>query len=429
MIDRYTRKEMGRIWSLENKFKKMMDVEIEVARVQAKHKMIPRKAALDIASKAKVNPKRILEIEKTTKHDVIAFVSNMAESVGPSGKYIHYGLTSSDVLDTATGLLIKESGEELSQTIENLDKVLRRKAKHHLGTLCAGRTHGMHAETTSFGMKLMGYVSELGRHQVRLRNAFAQASVGKLSGAVGTFSQLSEKIESEVCHRLDLLAEPISTQVIPRDRHAEVFCALALWGGFLERLAVELRHLQRTEIGEVVEDFSVGQKGSSAMPHKKNPISAENITGAARLLRAYQQAAMENMSLWHERDISHSSVERVILPDAMILSDYATDRMTQLISRLYVDKERMRQNMNLSRGQLMSSTVLLRLVESGLSREEAYGHVQRVSLSLKSGEHLKAKILKDGFFVKQLGRKVIESVFKESNLKSHFTQLAKRVRL
>lgn len=431
MIARYTRKEMGQIWSQENKFKKMLEVEVAVARVQAKNKIIPEKAARDIANKAKFNVARIEEIEKTTKHDVIAFVTNLSESVGENGRYIHYGLTSSDILDTALGLLLKETELVLSRGLDALDKALATKMKRHQMTLCAGRTHGMHAEITTFGVKLAGYLAELRRHKRRLTVAFTQSFIGKLSGAVGTYSSLSAKIEKEVCEKLRLTPETVATQVVPRDRLAEVLSAVAMLGGFLERLAIELRHLQRTEVGEVVENFSFGQKGSSAMPHKKNPISAENITGQARLLRGYLLAGLENMALWHERDISHSSVERVILPDAFITCDYAIHRMTELVSKLYVDKNRMRANVELSQGQLFASQVLLFFVRQGLSREEAYKIVQETSHSLKAGEHLKSKLVKDARVKKMIKEKRVkiselDSVFKEASYKERMMMIVKR---
>lgn len=432
MITRYTRKDMGHIWSAENKFKKMLEVEVAVARVQANHKIIPEKAARDIAGKAKFNVARIEEIEKTTKHDVIAFVTNLAENVGSNGRFIHYGLTSSDVLDTALGLLLKETAMVLEADLIALDRALVTQMKRHQMTICAGRTHGMHAEITTFGVKLSGYLAELRRHKCRLSRAFAQSFIGKLSGAVGTYSSLSMKIEKEVCHKLRLTPETVATQVVPRDRLAEVLSAVAMVGGFLERLAIELRHLQRTEVGEVIENFSPGQKGSSAMPHKKNPISAENITGQARLLRSYVLAGLENMALWHERDISHSSVERVILPDAFIICDYALHRMTELVKHLYVDKNRMRENVNSSQGQLFASQVLLLLVRKGLSREEAYKIVQEASHSLKQGEHLKSKLYKDERIKKMLVKKQIKKieldyVFKDASYKDRMVMIVKRV--
>jgi adenylosuccinate lyase len=411
MIDRYTLPEMGQIWSLESRFKSMMEVEIAVAQAQAEVGMIPKKAAMDIKKKSKFSVDRILELEQTTKHDVIAFVSNMAENVGDSGKYIHYGLTSSDVIDTAVSVQIKEASVLVFQKIEKLEKALVQKIKDHKETICAGRTHGMHAEPTTFGMKMAGFLVELKRNKKRFETAVNQAVIGKLSGAVGTYSAQDIDVEKKVCKDLGLTPETIATQVIPRDRHAELMFAISMLGAGLERLSVELRHLQRTEVGEVSEGFSKGQKGSSAMPHKKNPISAENITGIARLLRGYLLAAHENVALWHERDISHSSVERVILPDAYILIDYALNRMAGVISNLDIHKDRMKQNMDFSSGHLFSSHVLLALIEKGLSREDAYKLVQRHAHGLKPGEHLKDSLLKDSEVSSKLTKKQLEQIF------------------
>lgn len=411
MISRYTREEMGNLWTPEARFQKMLEVEVAVAQAEAELGLIPEKAATAIKKKGRFSVQRIDEIEKTTKHDVIAFVSNVAENVGPMGRYVHFGLTSSDVLDTALSLMIREAGKVLVGSLGRLKKSLKAQVKKQAHTLCAGRTHGMHAEPTTLGLKLAGYLMELERNEDRLKRALDQAAIGKLSGAVGTYSTLSEKVEKKVCRILKLKPELVATQVIPRDRHAEVQLALALIGSGLERLAVELRHLQRTEVGEVYEGFTQGQKGSSAMPHKKNPISAENLTGVARLLRSYAGAALENIALWHERDISHSSVERVIFPDAFILCDYALDRMARVVEGLQVDKERMRQNMELSQGQLFSSHFLLALVKTGLSREEAYALVQRLSHSLKPGENLKDRALKDSQILQRLTPTEIEDIF------------------
>ena len=389
----------------------MLDVEKAVAHVQAELGLIPKEAANDIETKSSFSVARILEIEKTTKHDVIAFVSSVAENVGPNGRYIHFGLTSSDVLDTALSLITRDAGKILLGSIDKLLAALEAKVREEKDTLCAGRTHGMHAEPTTFGMKMAGHWAEVKRGRVRVERALQQMAIGKLSGAVGTYSTQTDEVERRVCKRLSLEAETVATQVIPRDRHAEMLTAIAIFGGALERLAVELRHLQRTEVGEVVEGFSKGQKGSSAMPHKKNPISAENITGAARLLRGYASAGLEDIALWHERDISHSSVERVVFPDAFILCDYACDRMADLVSGLYVDRERMKHNLNLSQGQLMSSHLLLALVEKGLSREDAYAKVQALSHQLKPGEHLESVALADSDVVAKVGKENIKKVF------------------
>ncbi len=386
---------MGEVWKNENRFQKMLDVEIAVAETQSDLGIIPREAAAKIKAKASFDVDRINEIEKTTRHDVIAFVSNVAENIGPLGRYLHFALTSSDVLDTAMSLLVRDAGKILIDDLTRLEKALRKRSIEFADVLTAGRTHGMHAEPTSFGMKLAGFWSETVRNKERLTRALAQMEIGKLSGAVGTYSTQTFEVEAGVCRRLNLHPERLATQVTPRDRHAEVMWTLAMIGGGLERLSIEMRHLQRTEVGEVVEGFTKGQKGSSAMPHKKNPISSENVTGCARLLRSYSQAAMEDIALWHERDISHSSVERVIFPDAFILCDYAIDRMVRLIEGLEINRERMRANMDLSQGQLFSSHFLLALVDKGLSREDAYSHVQRLSHRMKPGSHLRDEALRD----------------------------------
>ncbi|RME14679.1 MAG: adenylosuccinate lyase [Bdellovibrio sp.] len=411
MVERYTRPEMGRIWSEQNKFETMKQVEVVVAQVQAEKGLIPQSAARNIARKAKFQISRIKKIEEKTKHDVIAFVSNLAENVGKDGRFIHFGLTSSDVLDTALALQIKQAGKIIKDDFKVLKRVLREKIRTHEKTVCVGRTHGIHAEPMSFGLKMAGFYEELKRNEKRFLEAWSEACVGKLSGAVGTYSALDESIEKKVCQKLGLKREDIATQVIPRDRHAYLMIALSMIGSGLERLAVELRHLQRTEVYEVVEGFSKGQKGSSAMPHKKNPISAENITGCARLLRAYAQAAQENIVLWHERDISHSSVERVIFPDAFILCDYAMNRMASLIKNLVVDKERMLKNFQFSQGQLFSSHLLLALVKKGLSREEAYKLVQRLSHSLEEGDDLLTAALRDKMVSKHLKESELRNIF------------------
>lgn len=428
MIERYTRPEMGILWDSEHKFGKMMEVEIAVAQVQAELGIIPRVAAKAIATKSRFNVKRIGEIERETKHDVIAFVSNMAENIGPHGKFVHYGLTSSDVLDTAFSLQVREAGGVLMSSITGLERSLKSVMMKHKETLCAGRTHGMFAEPTTFGFKMAGFLAELRRNKKRVKEALDQMAICKLSGAVGTYSSQSPKVEAMVARRLKLKTETIATQVIPRDRHAEMILAVAMLGTGLERLAIELRHLQRSEVAEVTEGFTKGQKGSSAMPHKKNPISAENITGASRLLRGYAVAAMEDVALWHERDISHSSVERVMFPDAFILADYALSRMTILMDGLDVNKKRMLDNVESSQGQLFSSHALLALVQKGMSREEAYKLVQRLCHSLGFGDHLKYKMLEDETVRSLLKPKEIEEIFTGKRHKKSINMILKRMK-
>ena len=428
MIERYTRPEMGLIWDADQRFGKMMQVEITVAQVQAQLGLIPKVAAKAIAQKSRFNVKRISEIEKETKHDVIAFVSNLAENVGPHGKFIHFGMTSSDVLDTAFSLQVREAGQVLMSSIVRMEKSLQALVSKHAETMCAGRTHGMFAEPTTFGFKMAGFLTELRRNKKRVKDALENMNICKLSGAVGTFSSQSPKVEAMVARKLGLKPEPIATQVIPRDRHAEMMLSLAMIGTGLERLAVELRHLQRSDVAEVTEGFTKGQKGSSAMPHKKNPISAENITGLSRLLRGYAVAAMEDVALWHERDISHSSVERVIFPDAFIVADYAIHRMSVLLDGLEVNKKRMLDNIESSQGQLFSSHVLLALVGKGMRREDAYALVQRLCHTLGYGEHLKDKLMGSDEARELLKPKEIEEIFTGKKHKKTIKEIIKRAK-
>jgi adenylosuccinate lyase len=381
MIRRYTLPEMGAVWMDRARFEHMLRVELAMSRAQAARGVVPPEALAAIEARAAVDPDRIAEIERTTDHDVIAFVSQVAETVGPEGRYLHLGLTSSDVVDTALALQLREAGALLRRDCDRLLTVLIARARSEADTLMMGRTHSVHAEPITFGLKLAGWAFELDRGRRRLATAVDEIGTGKISGPVGTYSHLGPDVEAEVLAELGLHADDASTQIVQRDRHAALLTAIAILGGSLERFATEIRNLQHTEIGEVMEPFKAGQKGSSAMPHKRNPILAERIAGLARLLRGYAQTALEDQPLWHERDISHSSAERVILPDATILLDYMLVRTAGLIEGLVVRGERMRENIERGLGLHASSRVLGLLVErGGLTREAAYAIVQRASL-------------------------------------------------
>lgn len=380
MIERYTRKEMGQLWTLERKFRVWLEVELAICEAWHAMGVIPAPDMQAIREKADFELERILTLEETTRHDVIAFLTAVEEKVGPSARYIHLGCTSSDIVDTANAVLLRRAGRIILSGLDALLGTLETLARTHAGRLCMGRTHGIHAEPTSFGLKMAGFHAEFQRHRRRFAEAVENIRVGKISGAVGTYAQLEPELEKRALDILELEVEPASTQVIPRDRYAQYFTTLALMAGGVERLCVELRHLQRTEVLEVEEGFAQGQKGSSAMPHKKNPISAENLTGLSRLVRSNALAAMENMALWHERDISHSSVERVIMPDSTILVDYMLHRLNNLLKGLRVIPENMERNLMGSHGLFFSQRVLLALVEAGLARQEAYVMVQKVAM-------------------------------------------------
>ena len=377
MIHRYTHPEMGRIWSDQRKYETWLQVEIAAAEAMAGEGIVPQEAARDIRERSRFDIDRIEAIEQTTQHDVIAFTTAVAEHVGPSARWLHFGLTSSDVIDTAQALQMRDACDLIVRGVEELMRAVQARAEEHRRTPMIGRTHGVHAEPMTFGLKLALWYAELGRDVVRLRRARDVISVGKLSGAVGTFAHLPPSIEAEVCRRLGLQPAPVASQVIQRDRHAELLATLAITASSLEKFALEIRGLQKTEIGEVEEPFGTGQKGSSAMPHKRNPIGCEQIVGLARLLRGNVVAAMENNALWHERDISHSSVERVILPDSFIALDHMLRRFARIVAVMIVYPERMRENLERSRGVVFSGTVLLELAQRGVSREKAYEWVQR----------------------------------------------------
>ncbi len=381
MIPRYTLPEMGALWTEGARFEAMLRVELAVARAQARRGLVPADAFLVIEERARVDLARIAELERATEHDVVAFVTQLAETVGPEGRFLHLGLTSSDVLDTALALQCRAAGERLLADLDAAIDAVVARAREHAATKMMGRTHSVHAEPTTFGLKLAGWAFELDRGRDRLRAAAAELATGKISGPVGTYSHLDPDLEAEVLAELGLRPDPASTQVVARDRHAAFLAAIAVIGGSLERFATEIRNLQHTEIGEVMEPFREGQKGSSAMPHKRNPIVSERLAGLARLLRGYAQAGLEDQALWHERDISHSSVERVALADAAILLDYMLVRFGDLVRGLVVRPERMRENIERGLGLHASSRVLLALVEQGgLPREEAYELVQRNAL-------------------------------------------------
>jgi adenylosuccinate lyase len=380
MIRRYTLPEMGAVWSEQARFEAMLRVELAVARVQAARGLIPADALAALEARSRVDVDRIAEIERTNDHDVIAFVSQVAEAVGPEGRFLHLGLTSSDVVDTALALQLRSAGERLIADADRLIVALVARARAARDVVMMGRTHSVHAEPTTLGLKLAGWAFELDRGRTRLGAAVDEIGTGKISGPVGTYSHLGPDVEAEVLAALGLHADAVSTQIVQRDRHAALLTAIAILGGSLERFATEIRNLQHTEIGELQEPFKAGQKGSSAMPHKRNPILSERIAGLARLLRGYAHTALEDQPLWHERDISHSSAERVILPDATIVLDYMLVRMTGLIEGLVVRPERMRENIAAGLGLHASSRVLSVLIESGMSREEAYAIVQRAAL-------------------------------------------------
>jgi adenylosuccinate lyase len=377
MIPRYSRPEMSRIWTPEAKYDAWLRVELAVCEVYAKRGIIPADALGRIKAGARIDAARIDEIEARTRHDVIAFLTNLEESLGADSRYVHIGMTSSDVLDTALALQLQQACELLVEDLERFRGALRALALRHQHTLCVGRSHGVHAEPMVFGLKPALWYAEAGRNLERLRRAQDAVRVGKISGAIGTFAHVDPDIEEEVCRLLGLEPDPISTQIVQRDRHAEFCATLAIIAASLEKVAVEIRSLQRTEILEAEEPFSEGQKGSSSMPHKRNPVGTENVSGLARLVRTNALAALENVALWHERDISHSSVERVILPDSTILLDYMLHRMTGIIEGLQVYPERMKENMERSYGLMYSQRVLLRLAETGLPRQQAYEMVQR----------------------------------------------------
>jgi adenylosuccinate lyase len=437
MIPRYTRPEMGEIWTDENKYKIWLEIELLATEKQEDLGIVPKGTTQNIRQKATFNVAKIDEIERETKHDVIAFLTNVAESVGPDSRFIHLGMTSSDVVDTAFSVQCMQSGKLLIKGIDAIILALASRAREFKHTPIIGRTHGIHAEPTTFGLKLAVFYEEMKRVCSRMERAVQAISVGMISGAVGTYEHLDPSVEEYVCEKMGLAPEPISTQVIQRDRHAEFFTAIALVGSSLEKLAVEIRHLQRTEVREAEEYFAKGQKGSSAMPHKRNPITMERVTGLARLLRGYATTAMENVALWHERDISHSSTERVIGPDATIALDYMLSLMTRTVETMFVYPEAMQRNLNLTRGLVFSQPVLLLLAKSGLSREASYSIVQRNAMKVwdlaASGAQpevtFRSLLEKDHEILGRLSKEDLDKAFDPGAATKHIDRIFQRLGL
>ncbi len=429
MIERYTLPEMGELWTETYKLKTWLQVEIAVCEAQAELGIIPEAAVEEIKQKANFDPKRVLEIEAEVRHDMIAFLTNVNEYVGDAGRYIHLGLTSSDVLDTALALQLVASLDIILGRLEQLSQAIRFQAQKHRDTVMIGRSHGIHAEPITFGFKLAGWLAEVCRNRDRLVRLQQQIAVGKISGAVGTYANIDPKIEAIACQKLGLRPDTASTQVISRDRHADYVQQFALLGATIERFAVEIRNLQRTDVLEVEEFFSKGQKGSSAMPHKRNPIRSERLTGMARILRGHAVAALENVALWHERDISHSSVERVILPDVCILTHFMLVEITDLVKNLLVYPENMKRNMNLYGGVVFSQRVLLTLVAKGMNREEAYSIVQSCAHEAwnKPEGDFHALIAKDARVSSQLTSEEIEACFDPQHHLKHLDEVYQRL--
>lgn len=412
MIERYTRPAMGAIWAEANRYGKWLDVELAVCEAWARLGKIPAPALRTIRSRAGFSVDRIDAVERVVKHDIIAFLTSVAEKVGPASRYIHLGLTSYDVVDTALSLLIKESLESVLADLRAFRRLLKRQALRHRRTVCIGRTHGVHAEPVTFGFKLLVWHEEVGRHIVRLESALRTISVGRISGSVGTYIHLDPRVETIALRKLKLAPAKVSTQVLQRDRHAEVLSALAMLATSVEKFAVEIRHLQRTEVLEVEEPFTKGQKGSSSMPHKKNPVRSERISGLARLVRANAQVGLENIVLWHERDISHSSAERIVFPDSFILTDFLLADAHDIVANWVVHRDRMRANVDATRGLIFSQSVLLALTREGVSREEAYQVVQRISLKAwEDGLDFRALVAADPDVARVLGPEEIGRCF------------------
>ncbi len=412
MIARYTRPAMGNIWEDENKFRIWLEIELLASEAQAELGVVPKEAVRVMREKAAFDVARIDEIEREVKHDVIAFLTNVGQYIGPEARFMHLGMTSSDVLDTCLAVQMKQSGELLLEDLNLLAEVLSRRAKEFKHTIMVGRTHGIHAEPTTFGLKLALWYDETRRNIARLQSAIGRISVGQISGAVGTFEHLSPKVEEFVCEKLGLNPAPVSTQILQRDRHAEFMSVLAVIGSSLEKFATEIRHLQKTEVLEAEEYFSKGQKGSSAMPHKRNPITCERIAGLSRVLRGNALAAMENVALWHERDITHSSVERVVIPDSCILLDYMLSIMIDVLDKLLVYPDNMMKNLERTHGLIFSQSVLLALTKKEMKREDAYRVVQSSAMDVwQSGKSFKELLLANEEILRVLNRTQIEELF------------------
>ena len=428
MIPRYSRKAMAAVWGPENRFRKWLQIEILACEAMARRGEVPTSALRMIKKKAGIDRQRIEAIEEVVKHDVIAFLTALSERIGPQARYLHLGLTSSDILDTSFAMLLVEAAELLEEDVRNFLRVLRRRAYEYQFTPMIGRTHGMHAEPITFGLTLALWYAEMGRNLERLGRAKENIAYGKISGAVGTYAHLSPAVEEYVCKKCGLKSAPISSQIIQRDRHAEFFTALALVAASVEKIALEIRHLQRTEVAEAEEPFSEGQKGSSAMPHKRNPIASENLMGLSRVVRANALAALEDVALWHERDISHSSVERIIAPDSTILLDYMLNRITGLVEHLVVYPEAMKANLERSRGLVFSEGVMLRLVQKGLSREEAYDLVQKAAFrALRGKKDFQAVLMKDHSILGHLKPKEIQQCLDLSHSLRYVKAIFRRV--
>jgi len=412
MIDRYSRKEIRKIWDEKNKYQIWLDIEISAAQAMEKLNIIPKGISSKVKRKAIINVDRIHKIESKVHHDVIAFLTSISERIGIEGKYLHKGLTSSDILDTCFNIQLLQSGKIIMKDIDELLKVLKQKSLKYKNTICIGRSHGIHAEPTTFGLKLAGYYEEFKRNKKRLKNAINEISTCSISGAVGTFANVNPKVESYVAKKLKLKIEPISTQIIPRDRHAFYFSVLGIIAGSIERVATEIRNLQKTELQEVEEFFDKKQKGSSAMPHKKNPILSENLTGLARMVRSYVLPALENITLWHERDISHSSVERNIGPDSTITLDFALDRLKNILKKMNVYPKKMLKNLNITNGLIFSQRVMIELTRHGFSREKAYSIVQKnAQNSWKNNIPFHESLLKDSLINKKISNKDLMKMF------------------